>query len=169
MLFKKWSLFSGGRASMAQLALENPLSDIFLEHFVEAHNAQASGALDELTSGQKQTHWMWFIFPVIRGLGKSDTAQYYAIESIEEANAFINDPYLGNNYKNCLEAVLGHQDKTARAIFNSKIDDWKFKSSLTLFRNLPSDNSANENIQRCLKHFYNNEPCSKTLDIIRNL
>ena len=149
--------------------LEELLSGVFLDHFIEAHDAQAADALKELTQGQKQTHWMWFIFPIIKGLGKSDTAQYYAIESIQEANAFINDPYLGNNYKNCLEAVLGHQEKTARSIFNTKIDDWKFRSSLTLFKNLPSDNSVSKNIQRCLKHFYNNEPCSKTLDILRNL
>ncbi len=146
--------------------LEKLLSNIFLDHFIEAHKAQAADALNELAQGQKQTHWMWFIFPIIQGLGKSDTAQYYAIESIDEAKAFINHPYLGNNYKNCLEAILGHQDKTTKTIFNSQIDDWKFRSSLTLFKNLLSENSQTENIQRCLKHFYNNEPCSKTLEIL---
>ena len=90
------------------------MPDIFLDHFIEAHQAQAADALNELTQGQKQTHWMWFMFPIIQGLGKSDTAQYYAIESIDEANAFIDHPYLGNHYKNCLEAVLGHQDKTTK-------------------------------------------------------
>ena len=145
------------------------MSNVFLDHFIEAHKAQAIDALNELTQGQKQTHWMWFIFPIIQGLGKSDTAQYYAIENIDEATAFINHSYLGNNYKNCLEAVLGHQDKTTKKIFNSKIDDWKFRSSLTLFKDLPIDNSGKENIQRCLKHFYNNDPCSKTLDILQHL
>ena len=143
------------------------MSNIFLDHFIEAHQAQATDALNELTQGQKQTHWMWFMFPIIQGLGKSDTAQYYAIENIDEAKAFIDHPYLGHNYKNCLKAVLGHQDKTARIIFNSQIDDWKFRSSLTLFKDLPSDNSEKEKIQRCLKHFYNNEPCSKTLEILQ--
>ena len=145
------------------------MSNIFLDHFIEAHQAQAADALNELTQGQKQTHLMWFMFPIIQGLGKSDTAQYYAIESIDEANAFIDHPYLGNNYKNCLEAVLAHQDKTTRIILNGKIDDWKFRSSLTLFKNLPSDNTEKENIQRCLKYFYNNEPCSKTLEILQRL
>ena len=143
--------------------------EFYLDHFIEAHEAQAIDALNELTQGQKKTHWMWFIFPIIQGLGKSDTAQYYAIENIDEAKAFINHPYLGNNYKNCLEAVLGHQDKTTKKIFNSKIDDRKFRSSLTLFMDLPIDNSGKENIQRCLKHFYNNDPCSKTLDILQHL
>jgi uncharacterized protein (DUF1810 family) len=95
--------------------------------------------------------------------------RYCAIESIDEAKAFINQLYLGNNYKNCLEAILGHQDKTTKTIFNSKIDDWKFRFSLTLFEKLPLDNSEKENIQRCLKHFYNNEPCSKTLEILQRL
>ena len=145
------------------------MPDIFLDHFIEAHQAQAADALKELTQGQKQTHWMWFMFPIIQGLGKSDTAQYYAIENIDEAKAFIDHPYLGNNYKNCLAAVLGHQDKTIRIIFNSKVDDWKFRSSLTLFKNLPSEYPQTKNIQRCLKHFYNNEPCSKTLEILQRL
>ena len=145
------------------------MPNIFLDHFIEAHKAQAVDVLNELTQGQKQTHWMWFIFPIIQGLGKSNTAQYYAIENIDEAKAFIDHPYLGDNYKNCLEAVLGHQDKTTRIIFNSKIDDWKFCSSLTLFKSLPLENSQTENIQRCLKHFYNNEPCSKTLEILQRL
>ena len=107
------------------------MSNIYLDHFIEAHEAQAIDALNALTQGQKQTHWMWFIFPIIQGLGKSDTAQYYAIEDINEAKAFINHPYLGNNYKNCLEAVLRHQGETTKYIFNSKIDDWKFEERLS--------------------------------------
>ena len=87
------------------------MSNIFLDHFIEAHKAQANDALNELLQGQKQTHWIWFMFPIIQGLGKSDTAQYYAIENIDEAKAFIDHPYLGDNCKNCLEAVLRHQAK----------------------------------------------------------
>ena len=143
------------------------MSNIFLEHFIEAHKAQVSDALNELIQGQKQTHWMWFIFPIIQGLGTSDTALYYGIESIDEANAFINHPLLGNNYKNCLEAILGHQDKTTKTIFNSTIDVWKFRSSLTLFKGFPTDPSRRENIQQCLEHFYNNDPCSKTIDFLQ--
>ena len=144
------------------------MQDIYLDHFLEAHKAHAPDALAELTAGRKQTHWMWFIFPIVQGLGKSDTAQYYAIESIDEASAFINHPYLGNNYQNCLEAILSHKDRTSETIFSSKIDSWKFRSSLTLFEMLPTDESKKENIQRCLKKFYNDEKCGKTIDFLQH-
>ena len=83
-----------------------------LDRFVKAHHLQFQSALSELESGQKQTHWMWFIFPIVGGLGKSETSMKYAIYSLAGAQAFIEHDYLGTNYRKCLRAVLSHTDKT---------------------------------------------------------
>jgi uncharacterized protein (DUF1810 family) len=103
-----------------------------LARFVEAQRGTYETALAELRAGQKRSHWMWFIFPQIAGLGSSPMAQHYAISSIEEAQAYLADPVLGARLKACTEAVNGHDGRSAHAIFSSP-DDMKFKSSMTLF------------------------------------
>ena len=89
-------------------------------------------ALAELRAGRKQTHWMWFIFPQLRGLGRSPTAQLYGISSIEEARAYLDDPVLGQRLRLATAATLAIEDSAANAIFGSP-DDRKFHSSMTLF------------------------------------
>ena len=103
-----------------------------LARFVEAQRGTYETALAELRAGQKRSHWMWFIFPQIAGLGSSSMAQHYAISSIEEAQAYLADPVLGPRLKACTEAVNGHDGRSAHAIFGSP-DDMKFRSSMTLF------------------------------------
>ena len=103
-----------------------------LERFVKAQEGIYPRALAELKAGRKQSHWMWFIFPQIAGLGHSAMAQMYAIASLEEARAYLAHPLLGPRLRECCEAVLAVEGKSAHTIFGSP-DDLKFRSSMTLF------------------------------------
>jgi uncharacterized protein (DUF1810 family) len=86
----------------------------------------------ELKAGRKQSHWMWFVFPQIAGLGRSPMAQHYAIQTLAEARAYLAHPLLGARLRECTQAVLDAEGRTARDIFGSP-DDLKFCSSMTLF------------------------------------
>lgn len=103
-----------------------------LDRFVEAQAPVYPRALAELTAGRKQSHWMWFVFPQLSGLGKSPMAQHYAIHSLDEARNYLAHPLLGARLKECTSAVLGVMGKSAHEIFDTP-DDLKFHSSMTLF------------------------------------
>lgn len=103
-----------------------------LRRFLDAQQDSYSQALKELTTGKKQSHWMWFIFPQFAGLGLSQTSMFYAIGSLDEARAYINHPILGARLRECAWAVNNLQNSTAHDIFGSP-DDMKFFSSMTLF------------------------------------
>ena len=103
-----------------------------LERFVKAQENTYEVALSEIRSGRKESHWMWFIFPQIKGLGRSQTAVYYAIENLEEASQYLNHPILGARLINISEELLKIEGKSAVEIFD-KIDAAKLKSSMTLF------------------------------------
>src|SRR5690606_11356984 len=95
-------------------------------------------ALAELKAGRKRTHWMWFVFPQIAGLGRSETARYYALASAAEARAYLDDPALGTRLRDCTAAVLAHRDRGAEAVFGP-VDALKFRSSMTLFEAIAGD------------------------------
>jgi uncharacterized protein (DUF1810 family) len=103
-----------------------------LERFVSAQENVYETALAELRNGSKESHWMWFVFPQIEGLGRSPTSQYYSIKSREEARQYLRHPVLGPRLMESAEAVLSVNGKSARAIFGSP-DDMKLQSSMTLF------------------------------------
>ncbi|HEY9218460.1 MAG TPA: DUF1810 domain-containing protein [Phenylobacterium sp.] len=103
-----------------------------LERFVEAQAGAYDHAIAELRAGEKRSHWMWFVFPQIQGLGRSPMAQRYAIASLDEAQAYLAHPLLGARLRECVEAILAHRDLSAHAIFGMPDDD-KLRSSLTLF------------------------------------
>jgi uncharacterized protein (DUF1810 family) len=105
-----------------------------LERFVAAQNAGGTydRAREELRKGSKVSHWMWFVFPQIAGLGRSDTARKYAISSLEEAKAYFAHPVLGRRLIECAGIVAGLQGRTAREIFG-EVDAQKLRSSMTLF------------------------------------
>jgi uncharacterized protein (DUF1810 family) len=103
-----------------------------LERFVTAQAAGFDTALAELTAGRKRSHWMWFIFPQLRGLGHSPTAQFYGIGALREAQAYYAHKLLGPRLIQCTQAVLESQAPSLHAIFGSP-DDLKFRSSMTLF------------------------------------
>lgn len=109
-----------------------------LDRFVEAQAPVYTRALDELTAGRKQSHWMWFIFPQLSGLGRSPMSQHYAIHSLQEARDYLSHPLLGARLKDCTGAVLAVQGRSAHEIFGTP-DDLKFHSSMTLFAHAAPD------------------------------
>jgi len=103
-----------------------------LERFVRAQDGVYDQVCAELRSGRKRTHWMWFIFPQIKGLGSSEMAVRFAISSLEEAKAYLEHPVLGPRLRECAGILLGVEGRTAEEIFGYP-DDLKFHSSMTLF------------------------------------
>jgi uncharacterized protein (DUF1810 family) len=103
-----------------------------LDRFLAAQDLAFDTALDELHAGLKRSHWMWFVFPQLKGLGHSSMAQRYAISDIDEAKAYLLHPILGRRLRRCVEAVLVVPDRSLRQIFGSP-DDMKFRSCMTLF------------------------------------
>ncbi|MDR6774437.1 DUF1810 domain-containing protein [Azospirillum sp. BE72] len=103
-----------------------------LQRFLSAQEPVFATVLDELRSGRKRSHWMWFVFPQLRGLGRSATAEFYGIASLDEAKAYLAHPTLGPRLEQATRAVLGVQGRTLHEIFGSP-DDMKFRSSMTLF------------------------------------
>ena len=110
-----------------------PEADPFdLERFVTAQSPVFDTALAELKAGRKRSHWMWFIFPQLRGLGYSPMAQFYGIGSLDEAQAYLEHPLLGQRLELCTETVLTSNTPSLHKLFGSP-DDLKFRSSMTLF------------------------------------
>jgi uncharacterized protein (DUF1810 family) len=109
-----------------------------LERFVEIQAEVYTEVLRELRAGQKTGHWMWFIFPQIAGLGRSPMAERFAISSLEEARAYLDHPVLGKRLRECTQAVMDVEGKTAHAIFGFP-DEMKFRSCMTLFARAATD------------------------------
>lgn len=103
-----------------------------LQRFVDAQDPVYRQACAELAAGQKTSHWMWFVFPQLKGLGRSAMAEHFGIESGDEAIAYLQHPVLGPRLKECTRIVLGVEGRTAAQIFGAP-DDMKFRSSMTLF------------------------------------
>jgi uncharacterized protein (DUF1810 family) len=103
-----------------------------LERFVTAQEAVFAAVLAELKAGRKRSHWMWFVFPQLRGLGHSSMAAFYGIASLHEARAYLGHPLLGRRLDLCTQTVLDLENGSLHQIFGSP-DDMKFQSSMTLF------------------------------------
>ncbi|MCO7221621.1 DUF1810 domain-containing protein [Klenkia sp. PcliD-1-E] len=103
-----------------------------LQRFVDAQDPVWDDVLAELRAGRKRTHWMWFVFPQLAGLGRSATAQHYAIADLAEAQAYLAHPVLGARLRQACDLLLEHGDRTAHEVFGSP-DDLKLRSSMTLF------------------------------------
>jgi uncharacterized protein (DUF1810 family) len=130
-----------------------------LQRFVDAQATVYDQVSAELRMGRKRTHWMWFVFPQLRGLGFSPTAQRYGIASIEEAHAYLAHPVLGPRLVACTRWVLAVQDRSAYEIFGSP-DDQKFRSSMTLFAHA---NPATSEFRDALVKYYGGEEDPLTL------
>lgn len=131
-----------------------------MQHFLAAQETVYATALAELTAGSKQSHWMWFIFPQIAGLGFSSMAQRYAIASLNDARAYLAHPVLGKRLEECTKAVLRHPQRSANDIFGWP-DDLKFRSSMTLFHRAAPEN---ELFKKALDTFYGGEEDPKTIE-----
>ena len=132
-----------------------------LHRFKKAQAPVFARALAELNAGRKQTHWIWFIFPQLRGLGRSPTALLYGISSIEEARAYLADEVLGERLKLATAATLSADALSANAIFGSP-DDLKFHSSMTLF-SLAARKEAASPFQAALDRYFGGELDAQTL------
>lgn len=132
-----------------------------LQRFVEAQDPVYRCVLDELRAGAKRSHWMWFVFPQIAGLGRSPMAERFAISGRDEARAYLDHAILGARLRECTEAVLAHSDRSAHAIFGSP-DDMKFRSSMTLFSAVGGDAP----FAAALDRFFAGEPDRATLRML---
>jgi uncharacterized protein (DUF1810 family) len=131
-----------------------------LQRFIDAQAGVYELAREELRSGQKTGHWMWFVFPQAAGLGSSPTAVKFAIGSADEARAFGAHPLLGPRLIELTAIVLSHADKGAREIFGN-IDAMKFRSSMTLFHMVAADNAI---FQQAIEQFFQGKPDPNTLE-----
>ena len=134
-----------------------------LARFLEAQNHTYLKALEEIKSGKKTSHWMWYVFPQLKGLGKSDTAQFYGIENLKEAEDYLAHPVLGKHLVAISEVLLKIEDKTANEIFGSP-DDLKLRSCMTLFAN--TDNS-NPVFNAVLEKYFDGIPDKRTLAVLK--
>jgi uncharacterized protein (DUF1810 family) len=135
-----------------------------LDRFIDAQAEVYSGALSEIKSGRKTSHWMWFIFPQIKGLGQSDIAKHYSIKNIEEATAYLNHPFLGRHLVDISKALLEINGKSANQIFGSP-DDLKLRSSMTLFSNVKNTNPVFDEV---LAKFFSGQPDKLTMQILQS-
>jgi uncharacterized protein (DUF1810 family) len=133
-----------------------------LGRFVQAQVDDYDRALAEIKSGRKRTHWMWYVFPQFAGLGFSSTAQFYAIKSVAEVQAYLGHAVLGPRLVACAEAALAVEGKSAHDIFGSP-DDLKLRSCATLFAHVAAPGSA---FHRLLEKFYDGKRDEKTLALI---
>jgi uncharacterized protein (DUF1810 family) len=135
---------------------------VILDRFVDAQRDTYTRALAEIRVGRKQTHWMWFIFPQIAGLGSSPTAQHYAIHSRDEAEAYLGHPVLGPRLIECAEAVVALEGRSAAEVFGSP-DDRKLRSSATLFAEVSPTGSV---FERLLDRYFGGQRDEKTLQLL---
>lgn len=139
------------------------MSDQFnLQRFVDAQAGVYQDVLAELRSGAKRSHWMWFIFPQLAGLGRSSMAQHYAIASLAEARAYLAHPLLGGRLRECTDILLGLQGVSAHQVFGSP-DDMKLHSSLTLFAQAAPQEPR---FTQCLARYYGGVADAATLGLL---
>jgi uncharacterized protein (DUF1810 family) len=137
-----------------------------LDRFVEAQRPTYATALAELRAGAKRSHWMWFVFPQIAGLGRSETARFYAIRDLAEAHAYLAHPLLGSRLLEATEAMLAQAGaKTAEAVLGP-LDALKLASSMTLFEAATDADEARP-FARCLDAFFGGRRDTATLDLLR--
>jgi len=137
-------------------------SNYNLQRFIDAQKEDYEIALAEVRNGRKQSHWMWYIFPQIQGLGFSSTSQFYAIKDLHEAEEFIKHPVLGSRLVRISNELLKLESNNATKVFGSP-DDLKLKSSMTLFSALPNTDPVFELV---LTKFFDGKKDSKTLQIL---
>jgi uncharacterized protein (DUF1810 family) len=133
-----------------------------LERFLRAQDSEFEDAISELRQGCKRGHWMWFIFPQLRGLGRSSSADYYGISSRAEAEAYLKHPILGRRLSECATLVNLVEGRSIEAIFGG-IDSKKFRSSMTLFAGIGPDQ---EIFERALEKYFSGRADPLTLGLL---
>lgn len=135
-------------------------SVFYFDHFLKAQESHYDDVLLEIKAGRKTSHWIWYIFPIFSGLGKSNISEYFAINSLSEATAFSEHELLGARYLECVEAMIMHKKKSVRDVLGR--DSWKFRASLTLFGRANQMSIQRTVIRECLRHFYEGRECNRT-------
>jgi uncharacterized protein (DUF1810 family) len=138
-----------------------------LLRFGNAQSAVYNEVTDELTKGRKRTHWMWFVFPQLAGLGHSSIAQRYAIRDLDQARRYLADPLLGSRLRHDVRLMTSHEGKSAFDILGSP-DDLKFRSCLTLFAEAATDDSDRVLFKQALDQFYGGQPDQRTMELLRS-
>jgi uncharacterized protein (DUF1810 family) len=133
-----------------------------LDRFVAAQNPVYGQVLAELRAGRKRSHWMWFVFPQLDGLGRSPTARHFAIRSREEGLQYLAHPLLGARLLECTETLIAVPDRSISEILGFP-DDLKFRSSMTLFAELAGPGSV---FEQALGRFYDGDPDERTLELL---
>jgi len=141
------------------------MTEADLNRFLDVQSPIYSRVVDELADGRKRTHWMWFIFPQIAGLGQSAMAQHFAIRDLDEARRYLTDSILGPRLRECVKLMMTHEGKSALEILGSP-DDLKFRSCLTLFREAATENSDRALFREALNQFYRGEADARTLQLV---
>jgi len=140
-------------------AHEDPFN---LQRFVDAQARDYARALAELRAGKKQTHWMWYVLPQLRGLGSSSRADFYGIGSAQEAEAYLAHPGLGPRLRECVAAMNALESLTAVQVLG-EVDAAKFRSCLTLFRSVDPKDAG---FGKALDKFFASVPDERTLDLL---
>jgi len=135
-----------------------------LQRFIEAQDRVYDNVLAELRNGAKRSHWIWFVFPQLRGLGRSDTAQHYGISSLDEARAYLAHPVLGARLRECTGLVAAIGGRSVDEIFGWP-DNLKVRSSMTLFAHATDDNAG---FREVLDKFYDGEEDPVTVELLNS-
>jgi uncharacterized protein (DUF1810 family) len=131
-----------------------------LQRFVDAQRSVYAQVITELRAGRKESHWMWYIFPQIKGLGQSAMAQKYAVSSVREATEYLNHPELGKRLRECIQLVTAINGRSIEDIFGYP-DHLKFHSSITLFAHAADDNQV---FMHALRKYYGSEFDQQTVE-----
>ena len=133
-----------------------------IDRFLAPQKSSYAIALEEVRNGRKVSHWMWYIFPQLRGLGQSNVAWYYGIEDLDEANAYLDHPVLGQRLREITQAALGLSETDPMKIFGWP-DNMKFRSCMTLFALVSEDDL----FARALDKFFGGREDSMTLELLK--
>jgi uncharacterized protein (DUF1810 family) len=143
---------------------ESPFDDPYdLARFLDAQASDYDRAISEIRKGQKETHWMWYVFPQFDGLGFSPRSRHYAIKSVAEAEAYLRHPILGPRLRESAEATLAVEGQNALDVFGSP-DDMKLQSSATLFAAVSQPGSV---FERVLEKYFDGERDTRTVDLLK--
>jgi uncharacterized protein (DUF1810 family) len=141
------------------------MTDTDLIRFLDAQAPVRDRVVEELTAGSKRTHWMWFVFPQLAGLGHSAMAERYAIRDLDQAKRYLADPTLGERLRHDVRLMLRHADKSALQILGSP-DDLKFRSCVTLFARAASSDGDWSLFKQVLDQFFDGKPDSRTEQLL---
>lgn len=137
-----------------------------LQRFVAAQSAVYDEVTRELAAGRKRTHWMWFVFPQLRGLGHSATAQHFGIASLQEARAYLAHPVLGPRLRECAAVLRDAAEQRPITLILGSVDALKLRSSMTLFQRASAAPADRELFGAVLDRYYDGEPDDRTLSLL---